>query len=175
MGMDQPPPPPEPTGGGEPKPPDFGEMSNKLKAAQGPDRLLLIAGFLFLVATFLPWWKVSIVGFGSASENAWGIGGLGVLAALFGLAALGFAVAAITGMMKPNPSFGLLALVLAGGTLLFTLLRFLFKPGGDAGSAAEALSRGAIKLSRGIGLWAGLVLAIIMAVAAFQKYQSSNA
>jgi hypothetical protein len=86
-----------------------------------------------------------------------------------------FAVAAITGMLKPNPSFGLLALVLAGGTLLFTLLRFLFKPGGDAGAAAEALSRGAIKLSRGIGLWAGLVLAIFMAVAAFQKYQSSNA
>jgi hypothetical protein len=150
-------------------------MGKKLQAAQGPDRMLLIAGFLFLVATFLPWWRVRVVGFGSASENAWGIGGLGVLAALFGLATLALAVAAITGMMKPNPSFGLLALVLAGGTLLFTLLRFLFKPGGEAGAAAEALSRGAIKLSRGVGLWAGLVLAIFMAVAAYQKYQASNA
>ncbi len=175
MGMEQPPPPPPPAGGGGPQGPDFGDMGKKLQAAQGPDRMLLIAGFLFLVATFLPWWKVRVVGFGSASSNAWGIGGLGVLASLFGLATLVFAVAAITGMLKPNPSFGLLALVLAGGTLLFTLLRFLFKPGGDAGAAAEALSRGAIKLSRGIGLWAGLVLAIFMAVAAFQKYQSSNA
>jgi hypothetical protein len=171
MGMDQPPSQP-PMGGS--KPPDFGEMGDKLKAAQGPDKTLLIAGFLFLIATFLPWWRVSAAGFGSASENAWGVGGLGALAALFGLATLVFAVTAVTGMLKPNPSFGLLALVLAGGTLLFTLLRFLFKPGGSASTAAEALSRGLFKITRGIGLWAGLVLAILMAIAAFQKYQASN-
>lgn len=171
MGMDQPPPPP-PEGGS--KPPDWGEMSNKLKAAQGPDRLLLVAGFLFLIATFLPWWRVSVVGFGSASDNAWGVGGFAVLAALFGLATLVFAAASTTGALKPNPSSGLVALVLAGGTLLFTLLRFIFKPGGSASTAAEALSRGAIKISRGIGLWAALVLAILMAIAAYQKYQASS-
>jgi hypothetical protein len=171
MGMDQPPTQP-PMGGS--KPPDFGEMGDKLKAAQGPDRLLLIAGVLFLIATFLPWWRVRVAGFGAASENAWGVGGLGVLAALFGLATLVFAAAAITGALKPNPSFGLMALALAGGTLLFTLLRFLFKPGGSASTAAEALSRGAIKISRGIGLWGGIVFAILMAIAAFQKYQASN-
>jgi hypothetical protein len=171
MGMDQP--PSQPPSGGS-KPPDFGEMGDKLKAAQGPDRTLLIAGFLFLIATFLPWWRITLVGIGTASENAWGVGGLGVLAALLGLATLVVAAAAVTGMMKPNPSFGLMALSLAGGTLLFTLLRFLFQPGGGASRTAEALSRGGLKISRGIGLWAGLVLAILMAVAAYQKYQASN-
>lgn len=174
MGMDEPPPPPPPSAGG-PKPPDLADMGKKLQAAQGPDRLLLIAGFLFFVATFLPWFRVRVVGFGSASGNAWNTGGLAVLAALFGLATLAFAVVAITGILKPNPSFGLLALVLAGGTLLFTLLRFLFKPGGDAEGAAAAVLKNAIKVSRGIGLWAALVLAIIMAVAAYQKYQASSA
>lgn len=173
MGMDQPPPPQPPEGGGGPRPPDFGDMGGKLKAAQGPDRMLLIAGFLFLVATFLPWYTVRITGFGSDSSNAWGVGGFGVLAALFGLATLVLAVAAITGVLKPNPSFGLLGLALAGGTLLFTLLRLLLEPAGSEG--IELISRGAVKISRGIGLWAAIVLAVIMAVAAFQKYQSSNA
>ena len=70
MGMDQPPPPTPPMGTGGTQPPDLADMGRKLQAAQGPDRMLLIAGFLFLVATFLPWWRVRVVGFGSASENA---------------------------------------------------------------------------------------------------------
>jgi len=72
------------------------------------------------------------------------------------------------------PSAALLGLALAGGTLLFTLLRFLFKPGGDAAASISLLSAGAIKISRGIGLWAGLVLAVLMTVAAFQKYQAAS-
>jgi hypothetical protein len=150
-------------------------MGKKLHAAQGPDRVLLIAGFLFLVATFLPWFRVRIVGFGTASGNAWNIGGLGQLAALFGIATLGFGVVTITGILKPNPSVGLVALVLAGGTLLFTFLRFVFKPGGDAEGLAAAILRSGLRVTRGIGLWAALVLAVIMAVAGFQKYVASDA
>jgi hypothetical protein len=145
-------------------------MRNKVTAAQGPDRLIMIAGLLFLVATFLPWYRISVAGFGSASENAWGVGGLGVLAALLGAAAFALAVAIVVGVVKQNPGTNLLMLVLAGGTLLFTLLRLVFEPGGEA----EALTGGALKVTRGIGLWGGIVLAAIMAFGAFQKYKATQ-
>ena len=171
MGMDQP--PPQPPAGGS-KPPDWGEMSGKLKSAQGPDRLLVVAGFLFLVATFLPWYRIKVAGFGSNGSNAWGVGGLGVLAALFGLATLVFALAGVVGAVKQSPSLSLLGLTLAGATLLMTLLRLLFKPGGGAAASIELLSRGQVRIVRGIGLWAALVLAVLIAVAAFQKYQAGS-
>ncbi len=174
MGMDQPPTPPPPPPAGGSKPPDWSDMGGKLKAAQGPDRLLMVAGFLFLVATFLPWYRVKVAGLGSTGSNAWGVGGLGVLAALFGVATLALAVAAAAGAVKPSASLGLFALVLAGGTLLFTLLRLLLKPGGDAAASIELLTKGAVRITRGIGLWAAIVLAVLMAVAAFQKYQASS-
>jgi len=170
MGMDQPPTPPAGGSGA----PDWGDMKNKVAAAQGPDRMLLIAGLVFLVSTFLPWYRVTVRGFGSASDNAWGLGGLGVLAALFGVAAFGVAVAGLSGAVKV-PSAALLSLGIAGGTLLFTLLRFLFKPGGDAAASISILTAGAIKITRGIGLWIGLVVAIVMTAAAYQKYKAASA
>ena len=165
MGMEPPPPPAGGSSGG----PDWGEMKGKLTATQGPDRMLMIAAVLFVIATFLPWYKVSVVGFVGGSENAWGLGGLGVLAAILGLGAAVLAVALALGSVK-IPSAPLLAVGLAGGTLLFTLLRFLFKPGGDA----AILSSGVVKISRGFGLWAALVLALAMGVAGYQKFKASN-
>jgi hypothetical protein len=178
MGMDQPPPPSPPPGGGS-QPPDWNAMTGKLKAARGPDRVMLVAGFLFLIATFLPWYRVQVSGLArvatvSASGNAWNVGGLAVIAALFGVATLVLAVAATAGAVKPNPSLGLLALVLAGGTLLFTVLRLVLKPGGDAVASIQLLSRVTVKITRGFGLWFAVALAIVMAVAAFQKYQAES-
>lgn len=163
--------PPTPPGGGAP---DWGEMKGKLTATQGPDRLLLITGAVFFICTFLPWYRVSFSSPGikaSDSSSAWGLDSLGVLAALLGTAALVVAAGAVIGMIKPSASIDMLALAFAGGTLLFTLLRLLIKPAGDA----QLLGIVALKVTRGIGLWIGLVAAIGMAYAAWQKYSAGKA
>jgi hypothetical protein len=152
-------------------------MADKLKATQGPDRMLLITGLLFVIATFLPWYKLSFKAglvSTSGSGNAWKVGGTATLAGLLGWATLIFAVVVIAGVIKSSPSFGTISLVLAGGTLLFTLLRFLFKPGSGLGSTT-ILGRTVFTITRGFGLWAALVLAVLMTVAAFQKYSASSA
>lgn len=176
--MDQPPTVPPP-GGQPPQGPDWGDMKNKVTSAQGPDRIILIAGLLFFVSTFLPWYRVRVsvpvVGFGTVSENAWGVGGLGVLAALLGVATFALAVAIVVGAVKHNPSTNLLMLVLAGGTLLFTFLRLVFEPGGDEARSVEVLSGGTFEISRGIGLWAAIVLAVVMTFGALQKFKAQQA
>jgi hypothetical protein len=152
MGMDQPPPPQPPEGEGGPKPPDFGEMGGKLKAAQGPDRMILIAGLLFFIDSFLPWYGVSVGPF-SVNAKGWSSGGLAVLAILFALAALVVAVLAVVGMMKDvGVPLGTLQLVLCGGALVFTLLRFVTETRNTK-----------------YGLFIAIVLGAVMTFAAWQK------
>lgn len=152
MGMDQPPPPQPPAGGGGPKPPDFGEIGNKLKAAQGPDRLILIAGLLFFIDSFLPWYGVSVGPF-SINAKGWSSGGLAVISILLALAALVVAALSVTGMMKDvGVPIGTLQLVLCGGALVFALLRFITQT-----SATK------------YGLFIAIVLGAVMTYAAWQK------
>lgn len=165
----------EPPGGGPPAAPgggapDWGQMKGKLTSARGPDQLLLISSLVFVVCTFLPWYRVK-VGALSASDNAWSMGALGFLAALLGLATFVLAMLLVIGTVKPSPSTAMATLGLAGVTLFFTLLRLLFEPGDDA----EALSGGILKVTRGIGLWIGIVAAVVMAVAAYQKFSAKHA
>lgn len=163
----------------EGKPSGWGEMKGKLAAAKGPDRLIVIAGILFFVTTFLPWYTVKVSAFGRvfarASENAWGLGALGLLAALLGLAATGLAASLVLGVeMKPSAqSQGALALGLGAGTVLFTLLRLIVNPAGT--EAVALLSQGAVRVSRGIGLYLALVLAIALAYGGYQKFQAAKA
>jgi hypothetical protein len=131
----------------------------------------VIAGALFFVATFLPWYRASIGQF-SLTDRAWGSGGLGVLAALFGIGAAVVALMAVSGTKSlGSQSAGLLALVLSGLALVFTFLRFAIKPAGA--EEVERASRGIVDISRGIGLWLALAAAIVMTVAAYQKYRTT--
>jgi hypothetical protein len=151
MGMDQPPTPPGASGGG-PKPPDFGEMGDKLKAARGPDRLILIAGILFFIDSFLPWYGVSAGPF-KINVKGWSAGGLAVLAILLALAALVVAVLQVTGTMKDvGMPVGTLQLVLCGGALVFALLRFITET----------------RLTK-YGLFIAIILGAVMTYAAWQK------
>ena len=162
MGMDQPPSQP-PMGGS--KPPDFGEMAGKLKAAQGPDRLILIAGLLFFVDSFLPWYGLKgflasaarSVGV-SPNVKGWSAGGFAVLAILFAIAATIVAALNVLGMMKDvGMPQGQLMLILTGGTLLFTLLRWLTE---------TSLTK--------YGLFIAIVLGAVMAYGGYQKSQASS-
>ena len=168
-----PPPPDQPPGGPPPPsgpPQEFSDMSRKVVAARGPDLILLIAGAVFLVATFLPWYRAS-VGPLIFSEHAWGGGGLGVLSALFGIGALVVAITAVSGSRAiGSQSAALLALVLSALALVFTFLRLVIRPKGSA--LAEQTFPG-LDISRGIGLWLALVATIVMTFAAYQKYREN--
>lgn len=169
-----PPPPPEgppPPGPPGDSPPDWDDMRRKVATARGPDLMLVIAGAVFFIATFLPWYKAS-VGRLSVSDTGWGSGGLGVLAALFGIGAAAVALMAVTGAKKlGSQSAGLLALVLSALALVFSFLRLVIRPQGAAD--IERLSGGLVDVSRGIGLWLAFAAAIVMTVAAYQKYRAT--
>ena len=156
--MTQPPPPP-PKGGS--KPPDWGEMGQKLKGAQGPNRTLLIAGLLFFVDSFLPWYgfRFSVLGRGiGANFSGWNSGGLAVIAILLGIAATALAVVEVTGAVDASKMpTGTVSLALAGGAFVFTVLRLVTQ----------------VHITK-YGLYFGIVLSGVMAYAAYQKFQATQ-
>jgi hypothetical protein len=44
---------------------------NKLST---PEKIISVSGIVLFIASFLPWFKVSVSGFGSASGNGWDVG-----------------------------------------------------------------------------------------------------
>jgi hypothetical protein len=128
-------------------------MKNKVTAAKGPDRLIMIAGLLFLVDSFLPWYGVQ----GLVDLKGWSAGGLAVLAILCAIAATAVAVAGVVGAMPPSPQTATITLALSGGALVFALLRFL---------TATSLTR--------YGLYIAIVLGAIMTYASYQKYKATQ-
>jgi len=143
--------PPTPPGGGS-KPPDFGEMTQKLRAAQGPNRLIMIAGLLFFVDSFLPWYGV--LGF---NVSGWTIGGWATFAILAAIAATVLAAADVLGATKDMKIPAELMLGLCGGALVFSVLRWL------------TLTR-----ATKYGLFFGIILGAVMTYAGYQKYQASK-
>ena len=147
--MDQPPAGGQPPDG--PRAPDWGDMKGKLAAAKGPERLILIAGLLFFIDSFLPWY-----GFGGFNVSGWNSGGLAVIAILLGLAATLLVLAATVGMQIPVQTTGALLLGLCGGALLFTVLRFVTET----------------RLTK-YGLYLAIVFTAVMAYGAWQRYKSA--
>jgi hypothetical protein len=159
--MDQPP----TTPGGGAQPPDWGEMGQKLKSAQGPNRIILIAGLVFVVDSFLPWYGVK--GFLAQAARAagispnikgWSSGGLAVFAILLAIAATALAVIEVLGLMKDqNMPTAPLMLGLTVGAFTFAILRFLTQ---------TSLTK--------YGLYIAIVAGGAMAYAGYQKFQTSK-
>jgi len=110
--------------------PDWGEMKGKLTAARGADRMILIAGLVYFVDSFLPWYGAGFSGFGlhlSVTASGWSSGGLAVLAILLAMADMVFAAARVLGanINLGEIKDGLVYILLGGGAFLFTLLRLL--------------------------------------------------
>jgi hypothetical protein len=154
------------------------KMGKKVAAARGADLTLLVSGGIFLVATFLPWYRIKFaksvlpnvgrdIGY---SSSAWNSQAFGVIAALLGIGALIVAITVVTGSTTPGPqTAGLLAFGLSAGALLFTFLRLIFRPAGSR--TAEVLTRGLLEVDRGYGLFIALLAAIVMTIAGYQKYR----
>lgn len=139
-----------------PKPPDWGDMKNKLVAAKGPDRLILIAGVLFLVDSFLPWYGADFGPF-SVNIKGWSAGGLAVISILFAIAATLFAASQVVGQNIGGlgQSAGTIYLVTGGGAFVFALLRFVTE---------TSLTK--------FGLYIAIVLGAILAFGGYKKGQT---
>lgn len=142
--------------------PDWNEAKAKLTGATGADRMILVAGLVFVVSTFLPWFGASAGGF-SSSVSGWSSGGLGLLAVLFGFAATAFAVIRVLGMKITLPMEDkMLYLVLGAGAFAFTLIRMLTYPKGGAGILG-------ISIGPKWGIFVALVAAVGLAWGGLQK------
>lgn len=146
----------QPPGG--PSGPDFGDMGKKLTAARGPDRLILIAGIVFLVDSFLPWYGADFGPF-SVNVKGWSAGGLAVLSILFALAALIWAAVNVLGV-KTNvdtKTAGTIYLILGGGAFVFALLKLV-------------VDNDLMKY----GLFIAIVLGAILGYGGYLKYKAVN-
>lgn len=143
---------------GESSGPDWGDAADKLRSATGADRLILIAGVLFFIDSFLPWYGFSFAGFGSANIKGWSSGGLAVIAILLALADTAFAAARVLGVKAPigNLKDGMVYLILGGGAFVFTLLRWITQ---------TSLTK--------YGLYIAIVLGAALAYGGWQKYQKA--
>src|SRR5690348_7564648 len=94
-------PPSEPGASGAGSGPDWGEMKDKLQAARGADRMILIAGLVFFVDAFLPWYGAGLkalgINLGTFTASGWHSGGWAVLAIIFAIADTLFAAAKVLG------------------------------------------------------------------------------
>jgi len=126
------------------------------------DKILLGAGALFFIDTFLRWQKFfcikSVFISGCATASAWNGNGsfAGVLAALFSLALIAWIILHVAGV---NLEFGVpastIASVLVLGTVLFAIIKFLFVIGNHSS----------------YGAWLGLILTLVIAYGGYMKMQ----
>jgi hypothetical protein len=125
-------------------------------------KVLLVAGLLLVIDSFLAWQQVSVSAVGlsiTASLNMWH--GIGILAALLVIALLVWEVlqlAGITKQLQLPVSAALISVALAAAAALFTIIKFLVAD-----------------VARHWPAWIGLVLAIAIAVGGWLKFTESPA
>jgi hypothetical protein len=116
-------------------------------------QLLLVAGILLLIDSFLDWQQISAGGI-SAGASMWH--GVGVVAGLLLIALLVWEVAQVSGVIRNLElpvSAALISVGLAIGTAAFTIIKFLV--------ANEA---------RHWPAWIGLILAVGIAIGGWLRY-----
>jgi 4-amino-4-deoxy-L-arabinose transferase-like glycosyltransferase len=127
--------------------------TSKLGTADG---ILLIAGGLYFIDSFLPWNRLCIkfaTVSACGSANLWH--GVGIIAALLAIALV---VVAAIALFTPSTMAipPLVVPVLAAGILLFSILKILIDN--------DFLSYGA---------WIGLVLSVVIAYGGYMKYRAA--
>lgn len=122
------------------------------------DLAIMGAGVLMFIDSFLPWFGITIRGFGSSNGSAWDAGFLGVVSTLLVIAVAGIAAARIfAGTQLPAIGSGAVtwSFILGSASVvaaLFVLLRWVTLPSYYGAK---------------IGLFIGLILAVVQAVFAY--------
>jgi hypothetical protein len=153
---------PDSPGSGGSGQPDWSEMKGKLTAAGGDDRMILIAGLVFFIDSFLPWYgfRISFGGVGiGANISGWSSGGLAVLAIVFALLATVFATLRVLGVKLDLGTVkdGVVYLALGGGALLFAVLRFVTE---------TSLTK--------YGLYVAIVAGVFLALGGWRKFSATK-
>ena len=119
-------------------------------------RILIIAGVLYIIDLFLAWQSVDLGPLlGSVTAN--GVSGIGVLNLLLAIALVAWEVMAVAGV-EINAPKSLISAALAGGIVLFTILKIIV----DSESIA-------------IFAWIGLVLALVIGYGGWMRWQEHQA
>ncbi len=134
---------------------------DKLNELSHGAKVVLGAGIAFFVFSFFKWFKLENTSFG---ENMWhGVGFIAglVLIALIVWQAIRLANIKIEVGVTPSMITAALAVLL----LIFTVIRFIDKPGGGIADSV---------IDRTIWAWLGLVLAIVIVVGAWMNMQAAG-
>jgi len=118
-------------------------------------RILIIAGVLYIIDLFLAWQSVDVVPGVTATFS--GTSGIGVLNLLLAIALVAWEVMAVAGV-EINAPKSLISAALAGGIVLFTILKIIV----DSESIA-------------IFAWIGLVLALVIGYGGWMRWQEHQA
>jgi hypothetical protein len=113
-------------------------------------RILIFAGALYIIDLFLPWQSE-----GSVSVS--GTHGIGVLNLLLAIALVAWEVMAVAGV-EINAPKSLISAALAGGIVLFTILKVIVD--------SEAMA---------IFAWIGLILALVIGYGGWMRWQEHQA
>ena len=140
------------------------KILEKFQALGLGEKIILIAGVVLLIASFLPWYSVDLGPFGSVSRNGWESPGAlwSIVPVFIGLAMAGvIALKTFTAVQLPNDVGGQswARVHLAGGALalLFVVIKFL--------NESSHLS---------FGFYLGLVAAAALAAAGFLMYRAEG-
>jgi len=134
---------------------------DKLNELSHGAKVVLGAGIAFFVFSFFKWFKLENTSFG---ENMWhGVGFIAglVLIALIVWQAIRLANIKIEVGVTPSMITAALAVLL----LIFTVIRFIDKPGGGIADSV---------IDRTIWAWLGLILAIVIVVGAWMNMQAAG-
>ena len=150
---------------------DMNKIVDKFKALGLGEKIILIAGPLLFIDSFLPWYKYDVAGFGGPSKSGWGGDG-GIFSILAVLAALVMAaqitVARFTTVKMPALPQGFtwpkVHLGLAGIAAVGVVLRFII---GESTAGFDA--------DRTFGLFIGVVVVAALAVGGFLMFREEMA
>ena len=127
-------------------------------------RILLFGGLLYFIDLFFPWNKLCIAGHCGPSLNGWhGIGILNGILVILILVMEILMLADVEVTIGTPVSRALVETGLAGGLLLFTIIRMIIRPSGFL----------VFHYSVAWGAWLGLVLAIVVAYGGYMRWQEA--
>jgi hypothetical protein len=142
-----------------------------ISKVRGNDRFIAGGAVLLLVLSFLPWYSVSVKGFGgfgaSGSLNLWEAYGLNKLALVLALVAGAIVIARLMGVLDSvqlPAGINLITLVISGLASLLFVLRFVFAFKGE----------GVFSAHPAFGWYLGLLVSFAMTYFAFLNFTSSG-
>jgi hypothetical protein len=140
---------------------------DKFKELTTGAKLVLGAAIVFLIVSFFEWFEVG----GEIGEAAEAFGvdngvsmwsGVGWIAGLLAIALIVWQAIRLANIeLEIGVTPAMITAALAALTVLFTFIRFIDKPGGDA-------------VDRTFWAWLGLALAIVIAIGAWMNMQASG-